>query len=266
MFWIRRMFVLVCLVALALSTAGCMEVVTHVTINKDGSIDLENSLAVDKDLLAMMQAGDSEEDPFEELRRELQSEGFEVSDYREGDLTGIKARKHLAKLEKDVEIFPANLENTANVSEKTAFSVQKRFFRTIYSFAGNIDLTMPDLEQEPQGEGEGEEDEFAELGSALGRAFLNQIRIRFLITLPVKPERHNADKVADGGRTLEWELRPGKRYHLEFRGGFLNVANLLAVVGGAFGFVFAAGLAMVLVKRRRKSRLVRAEGSGLTQG
>ena len=57
-----------------------------------------------------------------------------------------------------------------------------------------------------------------------------------------------------------------RRRMAPFRGGFLNVPNLLAVVGGAFGFVFAAGLAMVLVKRRRKSRLVRAEGSGLTQG
>ncbi|NLG83454.1 MAG: hypothetical protein GX493_02350 [Firmicutes bacterium] len=230
--------------------------VTHVTINKDGSVDLENSPAVDKDLLAMMQAGEAE-NPFAELRQQLQEEGFEVTDYDEGDFTGIKAHKHFAKPAEAVKLFPARLEKGPNVAEKAGFSGQKHFFRTTYRFAGDIDLTIPESAEETQEEGE---DESAAIGSALGRAFLNQMRIRLLVTLPVKPERHNADKVADNGRTLEWELRPGKKYHLEFRCSLLNVANLLAAIGGATGLTAVAVLAAVLVARRRKARLDRGEG------
>ena len=256
MFRVRGILALVFLVVLALSLSGCMQVVTHVTINKDGSVDLENSLAMDKDLFAMMQAGDAE-DPFAELRRQLQEEGFEVTDYDGEGFTGIKAYKHFAKPAEAVKLFPARLENGPQVSERADFSVQKRFFRTTYRFAGDIDLTMPELEQETQGG----EDEFAALGSALGRAFLHQIDIRFLVTLPVKPERHNADKVADGGRTLEWKLRPGKKYHLEFRCNLLNVSNLLAVAGGAFGVVLVAALITLLAIRRRKAGMARGRAA-----
>lgn len=254
MLYMRRAVVFACLMAVAVFLAGCMEVISHVVINKDGSVDVESSLAVDKDLLAMAQAGDPK-DPFEELRQQLRRDGFEVLDYDEGDLTGIKARKHFADPTEVDKVFPASSEKASDVPQSANFSVQKGFFRTTYNFAGDIDLTMPNVEQEAQAE-----DEFAKLGSALSRAFLSQLNMRFLVTLPAKPEYHNATRVSNGGRTLEWELRPGKRYHLEFRASVLNVPNLLVVLGGAS----AAVLAMVLFLRLKKPKSAQVEAGGVT--
>lgn len=46
----------------------------------------------------------------------------------------------------------------------------------------------------------------------------------------------------------------------------MNVANLLAVSGGAAGIAAAVVAAAVLAKRRRKSKPAPAEGSGLYTG
>lgn len=254
MLYVRRAVALTCLMAVVVLLAGCMEVVSHVAINRDGSVDLESSLAVDKDLLAMAQASDPK-DPFEELRQQLQRDGFEVLDYDEGGFTGIKARKHLADPTEVDKVFPAASEKASDVPQNANFSVQKGFFRTTYNFAGDIDLTMPNVEQETQAE-----DEFAKFGSALSRAFLSQLNMRFLVTLPAKPEYHNATRVSNGGRTLEWELRPGKRHHLEFRASVLNVPNLIVVLGGAS----AAVLATVLFLRLKKPKSVQVKAGGLS--
>lgn len=65
-----RIWVAVFLLIWVLLLAGCVQMTTHVTVNKDGSIDVENSFLVEKSLLAMAQE-DKSEDPFVDLRRRL---------------------------------------------------------------------------------------------------------------------------------------------------------------------------------------------------
>jgi hypothetical protein len=229
---------------LTIFLAGCAKGIFHITINNDGSADIKYRVGVDSMVLGLL-SGEGN-NPIDEMRQDAVSEGFTVANYKENDMIGIIATKRVAKLEylPDFAQF-----QTANVTEDTAddnmkLNVDKGFFQNVYNLNANIDLSdmevMPD--EDPLG---------------LSSAMLGQIDLRFVLTLPFKPESHNASTVRDDGRTIEWQLIPGSDNTLIMKAKAPNVVNIaITVVAGLI--VLLAVIYMLLEKSRPNRRSAQA--------
>lgn len=71
-----------------------MKVLLKVTVNKDGSADLDYKILLNSALLAFFDPN-AGEDPIKELKTNAEIDGFIVSNFNQGDMTGIRATKHV---------------------------------------------------------------------------------------------------------------------------------------------------------------------------
>src|SRR5690554_2674608 len=77
--------------------SGCVEGKFHITLNNDGSADINYRLGFDNTMLGFMQT--DQENPLEEMRREAEENGFKVRNYKENNMLGIVATKHVDSLD-----------------------------------------------------------------------------------------------------------------------------------------------------------------------
>lgn len=213
------------LLLLLLMTAltGCMEMKVHVTVNLDGSADLEYKLGFESSFLSLMEF--QGQNPLAESEAELEAEGFRVESYRDGNIRGIVARRRVEKLTPE---DMASFGETQLSGE--GLKVDKGFLRTTYRFETQLDI--PDLDNE------------------LAQGFLENITLEFGVTLPIKPSHHNASRTDNNGKSLYWDLSTGEVESLYVEAWHWNYLNL-ALTGG--GLVLVVTISILLVLRRRKT-------------
>lgn len=227
-----RLLGLLGMLALSMLLSGCVSGQFHVTVFKDGSAELDYRMAMDPLLLSFY----DKKDPLSEMKAEAEKGGFTVSSYTEGNLVGFKAVKRVQDL-KELPVLQNSLLKVKVESSQNGPTVEKGLFANTYKFNGNFDLTG----MRQTGE-----------GAELANAMLSQMKLKFLLTLPVEPKASNAASVADEGKTLEWSLIPGQNNHIYAEARVPNVANIAMAI--ALGVAIVALLTVILVRKRRAPR------------
>lgn len=208
---------------LLILATGCGETSYHLTINRDGSGDID--LRVVLSSLALELLGQVNSDPLSTLTGTLEQEGFVVTPVQEKGITGVSAHKHIAELTYlEMGRTPGATALAATPGE---VQIRRGLFKTRYSFATDVDpLNLP---------------RFRELGS-VENYLLSQMDYKFSLTLPMAPDTHNAMSTADAGKTLIWQLNPGQENRVQVEvshwnpAGFAFIALLLTLGAGIYWY------------------------------
>ena len=248
---VKKVVLALLLILVMVSTAGCAEGIFHITINKNGSADLNYKVGIDNTLYSLMTS--SNNDPLADFKKETQSEGFTIANFNDGQMSGVIATKHVnsnGELAGTTNFLNGqnmtNLLNGQNNMPKSnsPLAVTRSFFSTQYSLNTNIDLSSM---------AGNSQDQF----SGLTNAMLSQIKLQLLLTLPIKPGINNATSVLDNGKTMEWDLIPGQNNHLQMAATVPNVLNItLTAVGAA---IIIAVLAILLILHNRKKPTLQSQ-------
>ena len=209
----KRLCIPLILFAVMFILTGCIKVNIDITIKKNGKADISLLFAV-QDSLTSLSEGESMTISEEEAEQ-YREEGWEVKDYAADGYTGYILAKS------DVDL------SSEEIMEGAESSIRKE--GSLYII--DMDL-LPD--EDPK-----EFTESASMMKSMGGEFIVRL------TLPVKPEKHNATSVSEDGKTLEWDLftmNVAEPIHVEFRttnyGLIIALAAVLAALAAVAAFLF----------------------------
>ena len=223
----KKLLVALLAVSLLLLT-GCVDVVFHLTINRDGSGTYTTEILMDASWLDMMREDDGE-DPLLEIGEDAEQEGWTVEYFTSEDETkeGVRVTMELDSITVDA----------LDTDDDMAFSGQGLRMTEVgggtrYDFDLVIDLT-------DMGDMAGMED------------FLSYT---FKISLPFKADTHNATSISEDERTLTWRLQPGQINEIQFTavdgGGLGSILMWVAIIGGAILLLIVIVVVIVVIKKR----------------
>ncbi|MFZ5826374.1 MAG: DUF3153 domain-containing protein [Bacillota bacterium] len=200
------------LMLLATVLTGCVVMDYQVTVNDDGTGQIRTKMLVDEGLLAL--AG--EWSGVEDLRKDAEQNGFTTTPIVEREMPGFIAVSKTMPLED----LPWH-EALTGVNGATPVHVQKGWFRTTYQLDALFDLSDFDNSD----------------GDEMVQAIMDEMDMKFRITLPGEIQNHNATTTENGA--LVWKLEPGTKSSLHaaaaaWRWGNIAVTALvlLALAGG----------------------------------
>lgn len=221
-----KKYIIVILAALFLvmAVSGCVQMHTHLTINKDGSGEIEYTVGLDSALVAI---ADREGDLLAELESELESQGFVVSSYTEDTYSGFKAVRaieDIRKLTKDG--LSATMGGIMGAGEGSfddlKFKEDRGLFFSRYRLDGSVDF-QGILAQAR---------DYAVTQKMLD-AITNRADLKFILTTPLEPQLHNATKVSSDGKTLTWDIVPGVKNDFLLEIEVPNVINIVLFASSA---------------------------------
>jgi hypothetical protein len=245
--------ILLCLFLLS----GCVDAHMHITLRMDGSGVYEFKV-VSSDLIISQ---------FNDFKRRLEQNGYRLRTIDHGKRQGWIAVKEVESVTKDPpgkEFQDAArsalgfwLSQTASSSGSMnlasddpklkgtdkPFRVEPGLFFTTIIFDTNVDLTK--LKRQ---------DLFG-----LDQLLYDQMNLNFILTLPVKPQDHNATSVSEGGKTLTWKIRPGETNPIHLT---VKVPNPITWVILILLLVIGIVTGIVLRIRKRKRNRNQPPGSG----
>ena len=215
-------------------TAGCFKGEANLTIRADGSAALKTRL-LGTDFLkeAIIEATN-------EMKKK--DSAAVVKEISEGDKTGFEITSEYPDMktlaEKGGDLFTRRDGKAAGIQQK------KTWFYDAYAL---------DLYAGPNETGN-DADSDDPAADAMMKGFLDQIHYEFCLTLPEAPEKHNADRTEDGGKTLRWDLAPtltaGGDKHIQAEFRLWNKPHIMLTA--AVAIVFLA-LTVLFVILRQKS-------------
>ncbi len=216
---------------------GCIKGDFHVTLNKDSSADLDYKLGMSSQLIALMSMDTKNKtDLIGEMKKNFESEGFTVTQYKDGDYQGVQAKKHVADA-KDIKNVGVIQKDFAN-ENKMNISTDKGLLFNTNHLVGNFDLsTMQADPSDPTG---------------FQKMMVSQIDLKFTLTLPDKAEMQNASRVLDDGKTYQWDLFAGKNNDIKVDIKTLNILNLSLMVG--FVILILIVIIVIWISKSKKQR------------
>ncbi len=203
--------------------SGCADIRTHLTVNANGSADLEQRVALPQSIAGMMNGLGRLEEQFKE-------QGYDVKVFDEGQTVGVVATKHFKEV---ADVLKEKSVNNIKLFRRGAghrpsLRMKRDFFTTQYQFDGVADLT-------------GMKSAGADADAALANSIMGSMKFKFVLTLPVKPDKHNAVTVSPDGKTLEWQLIPGRTNPVQVSAhqvNRINISLMLLLIAVLVGMVF----------------------------
>lgn len=202
------------LIVMLLALTGCGQVNYEVEIFKDGSGEITYIYGVSKD-----SATDLVKEIVGTLQEQAEDNGYAVDLYEDEKITGFKANKHIADLNKDFSLEEAFGKEYVKDSDNNKIKIENNFWNTKYSQSAELDLTN-----------------------------LNNtaIEMTYKIKLPTKVKTSNANKINENCKELTWNLKPGGINKIEFVAEEINklpiAIILIAVVIIAVAVVIGINL------------------------
>lgn len=187
----RRLLILI--LASLLFIAGCGDARYHLTVNRDGSGDVDLRIALDNLTLDLL--GQARADPLTALRGVLEEDGYAVTTLQGANQRGVIARKHVPELTPQGMGLARLPWATAAAALSPGIQLRPGFIKNRYRFEAEIDPMAFALVRELDG---------------LESYLLARMEYELALTLPVPASEHNADSISDGGKTLVWQLVPGQ--------------------------------------------------------
>ncbi|MDN4603329.1 hypothetical protein B2I21_01560 [Chryseobacterium mucoviscidosis] len=215
--------------------SACADGEAHVTVNMDGSSDLDLNLSVTDSALGMM----GQDNLMTLLADSLKKNNFQAEVSDQGDRTELKATTHYEKSNTVSTFSTSDLPDGIQVEQSTT----PGFFTSKLHIAAEVDL----LQTVPDGE---VKDQINKVPGFLKNLLLKDVNFDFKLTLPIKAQESNADLVEDHGKTLIWHVSPLDTNKLDLTLQVPNIRNII-ITGGIALVLFIALLIWFIVRRRR---------------
>ena len=222
------------LLLITVFTVGCFKGEANLTIRADGSAALKTRL-LGTDLLK-----ESIVEATNEIRKKDSS--AQVKEISEDGKTGFEITSEYPDMktlaEKGGDLFTRRDGKAAGIRQK------KTWFYDAYA----LDLYAGSSETGNDADGDDP------AAAAMMKGFLDQIHYEFCLTLPEAPEKHNADRTEDGGKTLRWDLAPtltaGGDKHIQAEFRLWNKPHIMLTAAVA---IVSLALAILFFILRQKS-------------
>lgn len=224
------------------ATAGCAKGDITLDLQRIGQADVSCRLLVAPALALQL----------EQVKQSFREDQFTVSDVREGEWTGFLAERHFDQVRdvKNIHLFQPT-KKTSEASDKAPaagadkkenpapaeITTEHGWFVDRYK----VDATLHVERQLPL-----KKEEEKQLAAFL----LSQIRLNFIVKLPLEAASSNAAEIRDGGKTLVWPVNLTSPTRIQVEASVVNWPR----VGGVA--LVAAAVAAALWRRRKvgKSR------------
>lgn len=264
----------------AICLSGCVKYNANMEIRKDKSMDFSIVYAMDTQYF-----GDQEV-LTEENRKELEEEGFKVTNYQEDTMKGFTLTKSIENIDE-----LSTTENTdyslSNIEEdKEMFKVEKGFFKNKYianfkfdtedsaiTEEGTSDGTTTDgysdgtIEENPdsysdfpmdgtEGYNDSSMDDFSNMATSNLDLSLN-------VTLPYQAISNNATKTENDNKTLSWDLTSSEIETINFEFELYNMTNIYLTIGGIALLIII--IIVVTVTKHKKRKNIGKEMKDLSQ-
>jgi hypothetical protein len=237
----RRFAILLCIIGLVALLSGCVKGDFHITVNKNGSADLDYNFGMKSQLVGLM-SGNGQKDPVQEMKTNFEKKGFTVSQYRDNDYIGIVAKKHMDNLKDISDALPKNPDQQSAAADsfnKMNFTEDKGLFFTTYRYNGSVDLTSMKADDKDT--------------MGIQQMMLKQVDLKLTLTLPVKAETQNASRILPDQQTYQWDLIPGTKGDIALQAKAPNITNIIIAIIGLVVILVVAAVAIIKSKRRKTS-------------
>lgn len=219
----KTISVIVMLLLMLVLLTGCVNINYEVKVKRDGSGDISYVYGVSKDILE--QYNISAEQIVGEMKGQAEESSYKVEEYEDENIAGFKASKHIDDLETDLSLQDAFGEDYVKDEESSGIYTKKDLFTVKYSQNAEIDLTS-----------------IEEIG----------LEIKYVVKLPVKAEKSNADEISENGKTLIWNLKSEELNKIEFTARGLNIITVLIII--VIILVIIAALIVFMIFKRKKAK------------
>ena len=237
-----RLLLCAALLSVIAALSGCASGEAHVTVNLDGSADLKVKTEIAPAVLRTV----GQEDLPMRLAERLKRWNMTVGEPETEGMAGFTASRHFTR-----EELSGNGEFPAVPGLHVEHSAEKRLFTVKH----RIRIEADPLEWVPETARRQLEERLGLLQSAARTLAERQLSLRVAVTLPIRWSDHNADQVADGGRTISWQLSLFEPNVLEMEAAVPR-AGVIAAAGGGLLLLLIAGIVVFFRRRKKRSQRI----------
>ncbi|WP_145409517.1 hypothetical protein [Paenibacillus xylanexedens] len=233
---LRHLFIAILLTLMLTVLTACADGEAHVTVNLDGSSDLDLNLSVTDAALGKI----GQDNLMSLLADTLIKNNFQAEVTKQGDTQQLTATTHYEK---------SNTTDFDMSSLPEGIKVEQSKTPGLFSSTLHLTAEADVMESMPDGT---IKDQINKVPSFLKNLLLKDVNFDFKLTLPIKAKDSNADVVEDGGKTLTWHVSPLNRNTLDLTVQIPNIQNI--IIAAVIALILIAVLLIWLLLRRRRVR------------
>lgn len=242
-----------CLMLIVFMMSGCVKANIDMSINKDKSMKLSVTSAVDQSLL---QQYGSEGLMDEETKNEAENNGFKVDEYSDGSMKGYtlsKKFKNIDDISSDKKVN-FDLEKLMNEENAQIFTVKQGFFKNTYTVtmenntSSELESQMDFGDSTTYGQ-----DNSMDFSSNIDLSSISSnMDMKFNVTLPYKAIKSNATSTENDGKKLVWDLMNQNLQNIEFQFELYNMNNVYLTAGIVGAIIII--IVIVIISKKRKPK------------
>lgn len=242
-----------CLMLIVFMMSGCVKANIDMSINKDKSMKLSVTSAVDQSLL---QQYGSEGLMDEETKNEAENNGFKVDEYSDGSMKGYTLSKKFKNIDDISSDKKVNFDLEKLMSEENAqiFTVKQGFFKNTYTVtmenntSSELESQMDFGDSTTYGQ-----DNSMDFSSNIDLSSISSnMDMKFNVTLPYKAIKSNATSTENDGKKLVWDLMNQNLQNIEFQFELYNMNNVYLTAGIAAAIIII--IVIVIISKKRKPK------------
>ncbi|WP_176391863.1 DUF3153 domain-containing protein [Marininema halotolerans] len=219
--------------------SGCVNADLHVDLNMDGSGTyrlkvLTNPLVADQ---------------LSSFRKTVEAEGYTVKPTEENGQKGWIAEKDVKNVAKeppgqewlkkfadeDATASAGVLDFLNHDQKKGPLTVKHHFLTSRITFRKNVDLANMSID------------------NPLAQRLIHQVNLNLTVSLPIKPDRNNADSISNDGKTLSWKIEPGEKNPIFIEADVPNIKGWLTLGGILLAVLLIGGVLIFWVLSKKKT-------------
>ena len=247
---------------------GCIKYNAVMDIKKDKSMDFSITYAMQKSMLEM---SDDKSILSDEDKKNLENNGFSISDYSDDEMVGFIISKAISNIDdvsssEDVQYSLSNMME-ANADQSRMFKVEKSKDKNTYTANFIFDASDSDLsdgEEETTELTDGvtiEQTEEVDVETSgdldkLGESLTASMDLKFVVKLPDGAISSNATSKSKDGKELTWNLSTNKEDSISFQFSLSNsgatalgktLTNVKDSISGNLIYIIVGGVVLCAV-------------------
>ena len=242
------------LTLLVISLTGCVKFNSTMEIKKDKSMDYKIIYAFDKSLFGDQEILTNDD------KKELESKGFTVSNYVDGNMNGFKVSKNIKNIDDVSSTNDATYDLSglldSNKSESKVFKVKKGFLKNTYTASFKFDSSDSDLNNSTSNDTTIDndfttDDNNTTTDSDFDFSNINtNMDLSFNVKLPYKAISSNATTKKNDDKELSWNLSSTGEDKIEFSFALYNMTNIY-ICGGVIVLLIIIVIVSILNKSKK---------------
>ena len=242
------------LILLVISLTGCVKFNSTMEIKKDKSMDYKIIYAFDKSLFGDQEILTNDD------KKELESKGFTVSNYVDGNMNGFKVSKNIKNIDDVSSTNDATYDLSglldSNKSESKVFKVKKGFLKNTYTASFKFNSSDSDLNNSTSNDTTIDndfttDDNNTTTDSDFDFSNINtNMDLSFNVKLPYKAISSNATTKKNDDKELSWNLSSTGEDKIEFSFALYNMTNIY-ICGGVIVLLIIIVIVSILNKSKK---------------